>query len=117
LGTREVPVVLAGADGAGPGLDAVFVEPGRGHLIQVTGSEPDSTRAESLFYVNDSGVRYGIADLDTAATIGLGDTPAPAPWSIVSLLAAGPTLSRDNALVSHDGMAPDLAGSRIEPPT
>jgi type VII secretion protein EccB len=117
LGAREIPVVLAGADGPGPGLDAVFVEPGRGHYIQVTGSEPDSTRAESLFYVNDSGVRYGVSDVGTAAAIGLGDTPVPAPWSIVSLLAAGPTLSRDNALVSHDGMAPDPAAARIEPPT
>lgn len=117
LGTRDVPVVLAGTDGGGPGLDGVFVAPGRGHYIQATGSEPDSTRAESLFYVNDSGVRFGIPDKETAAAIGLGDTPVPAPWSTVSLLAAGPTLSQGNALVSHDGMVPDLAGTQIEPPS
>lgn len=116
LGHRDVPVVLAGADGGGPGLDGVFVAPGRGHYVQATGSEPDSGRAESLFYVNDSGVRFGIPDTETAALIGLGDTPVPAPWSMVSLLAGGPTLSQGNALVSHDGMAPDLAGTQIEPP-
>lgn len=117
LGSVDVPVVLAGADGGGPGLDGVFVAPGRGHYIQATGSEPDSGRAESLFYVNDSGVRFGIPDKETAAVIGLGDVPVPAPWSVVSLLAGGPTLSQGNALVSHDGMAPDLAGTQIEPPS
>lgn len=117
LAASDVPVVLAGADGGGPGLDGVFVTPGHGHYIQATGSEPDSSRAESLFYVSDSGVRFGIPDSQTAAVIGLGDTPAPAPWSMVSLLAAGPTLSHADALVAHDGMAPDLAGTRIEPPS
>jgi hypothetical protein len=36
--------------------------------------------------------------------LGLGDSPARAPWSVVSLLAPGPTLSRDAALVAHDGL-------------
>ena len=116
LGSKEAPVVLAGADGPGAGLDAVFVQPGRGHYIRVTGSEPDSTRAESLFYVSDSGVRFGVPDQITGSALGLGDSPVPAPWSIVSLLAAGPTLSQSNALVSHDGMAPDLAGTQIVAP-
>ena len=116
LGSKAAPVVLAGADGPGPGLDAVFVEPGRGHYIRVTGSEPDSTRAESLFYVSDSGVRFGIPDQKAAFALGLGQSPVPAPWSVISLLAAGPTLSHGNALVSHDGMSPDLAGARIGPP-
>jgi hypothetical protein len=94
----------------------VFVTPGRGHLVQATGSEPDSTRAESLFYVNDSGVRFGVPDISTADVIGLGDDPLPAPWSVISLLAVGPTLRQHDALVSHDGIAPDLAGAQIEPP-
>jgi type VII secretion protein EccB len=116
LGSRDEPVPLSGADGAGPGVDAVFVTPGRGHYIQATGSEPDSTRAESLFYVSDSGVRFGVPDLTTADVIGLGDKPLPAPWSMVSLLAVGPSLSQFDALVSHDGIAPDLAGAQIQPP-
>lgn len=116
LGSKEAPVVLAGADGPGAGLDAVFVEPGRGHYVRVTGSEPDSTRAESLFYVSDSGVRFGVPDLETGVALGMGDSPVPAPWSIISLLAAGPTLSQGNALVSHDGMTPDPAGTQIGAP-
>lgn len=116
LRPRDKPVPLSGADGPGPGLDAAFVTPGRGHYIQATGSEPDSTRAESLFYVNDSGVRFGVPDAATADVIGLGRDPLPAPWSVISLLAVGPTLNQYDALVSHDGIAPDLAGAQFEPP-
>jgi hypothetical protein len=35
---------------------------------------------------------------------------------VISLLAVGPTLRQHDALVSHDGIAPDLAGAQIEPP-
>ena len=112
LGSKEAPVVLAGADGPGAGLDAVFVQPGRGHYSASPVRKPDSTRAESLFYVSDSGVRFGVPDQITGSALGLGDSPVPAPWSIVSLLAAGPTLSQSNALVSHDGMRPTWPGHR-----
>ena len=40
----------------------------------------------------------------TGGILGLGDSPSRAPWSVVSLLAPGPTLSRENALVAHDGL-------------
>ncbi|MDS1114448.1 type VII secretion protein EccB [Gordonia westfalica] len=98
------PVRLTSADGAGPGLDQVYLPPGSGEYLQVTGNEADSARTESLFYVNDSGVRFGIPDLETGGTLGLGDSPARAPWSVVSLLAPGPTLSTEAALVAHDGL-------------
>ncbi|TSD98334.1 type VII secretion protein EccB [Gordonia rubripertincta] len=98
------PVRLTSADGDGPGLDEVYLPPGSGEYLQVTGNEADSARTESLFYVNDSGVRFGIPDLETGGTLGLGDSPSRAPWSVVSLLAPGPTLSRDAALVAHDGL-------------
>ncbi|WP_439029466.1 type VII secretion protein EccB [Gordonia terrae] len=104
LDDDAVPVRLTSADGAGPGLDAVYVPPGSGEYLQVTGDEPTSSRTESLFYVNDSGVRFGVPDFETGGVLGLGDSPARAPWSVVSLLAPGPTLSRDAALVAHDGL-------------
>lgn len=110
LASGATPVTLTTADGGGEGTDQVYVPPGTGQFVQLTGSEPDSTRAESLFYVSDAGVRYGIADADTAKVLGLGDKPVRAPWAMVSLLAAGPSLSRNGALVSHDGMGPDPDG-------
>lgn len=110
------PVDLISADGAGAGVDQVYLRPGSGEYLRVTGNEPDSTRAESLFYLSDLGVRFGIPDIATGSVLGLGDKPAPAPWSIVSLLTAGPTLSRHNALVAHDAISPDAAGAQIAVP-
>nr|WP_064570665.1 type VII secretion protein EccB [Gordonia sp. LAM0048] len=104
LGSDAVPVRLTSSDGAGPNLDAVYVPPGSGEYLQVTGNEADSSRTESLFYVNDSGVRFGIPDFETGGILGLGDSPSRAPWSVVTLLAPGPSLTRENALVAHDGL-------------
>lgn len=104
LDSDAVPVRLTSSDGAGPNLDAVYLPPGSGEYLQVTGNEADSARTESLFYVNDSGVRFGIPDFETGGILGLGDSPSRAPWSVVALLAPGPTLSRENALVAHDGL-------------
>nr|WP_202926642.1 type VII secretion protein EccB [Gordonia desulfuricans] len=110
------PVRVSAADGAGPGVDQVYLRPGSGEYLQVTGDEAESARAESLFYLSDSGVRFGIPDTGTAQVLGLGDSPHAAPWSVVSLLVAGPTLSRHAALVSHDGIGADPDGQMIAPP-
>lgn len=103
---RTVP--LAKADGSGPNADAVYLKPGTGAYVQSTGIEPDSSRRDSLFYVGDTGVRWGIKNADSAKALGMENIPAePAPWPIVGLLAAGPSLGREEAMVAHDGVAPD----------
>ena len=98
------PVSVAGADGGGPAVDSVYLRPGSGEPVIVTGAETRSPRAESRYYIGDSGVRYGVADQQTAAVLGLTQDPVPVPWPIVSLLPAGPTLTRSAALVAHDGV-------------
>ncbi|TQM28717.1 type VII secretion protein EccB [Nocardia bhagyanarayanae] len=104
-------VPLAQADGTGPNADSVYVPPGTGAFVQTTGIEPDSRRKDSLFYVADTGVRYGVKNADAQKALGLdaeaGVKPEPAPWPIVGLLANGPTLGREEAMVAHDGVAPD----------
>ncbi|MGV9820298.1 type VII secretion protein EccB [Nocardia xishanensis] len=104
-------VPLAQADGSGPNADSVYVPPGTGAFVQTTGIEPDSRRKDSLFYVADTGVRYGIKNADAQKALGMdaeaGVKPEPAPWPIVGLLANGPTLGREEAMVAHDGVAPD----------
>ncbi|MFI9504259.1 type VII secretion protein EccB [Nocardia sp. NPDC052566] len=57
---------------------------------------------DSLFYIADTGVRYGIPDLATAETLGLGRKPRLAPWQVVGQLVPGPSLIRADALVAHD---------------
>ncbi|MFC8046807.1 type VII secretion protein EccB [Nocardia sp. NPDC057353] len=103
---RTVP--LAKADGSGPNADAVYLKPSTGAYVQSTGIEPDSSRRDSLFYVGDTGVRWGIKNAEAAKALGMEGIPAePAPWPIVGLLAAGPSLGREEAMVAHDGVAPD----------
>jgi type VII secretion protein EccB len=76
----------------------VALSPGTGFLV-------DGNAA--LFWLSDTGVRYGIEDSKTAAALGITAEPLPIPWSILSQFAAGPTLSRADALLAHDALPPD----------
>ena len=95
------------------GLDTVALvgSPNRVALSPGTGYFVDSN--SSLFWVSDTGVRYGIEDAKAAAALGLTAEPLPIPWSMLSQFAAGPTLSRADALLAHDALPPDrnTAGS------
>lgn len=106
-------VPFAQADGSGPNADSTYIPPGTGAFVQTTGIEPDSTRKDSMFYVADTGVRYGIKNAEAQKALGLdsesGVRPEPAPWPIIGLLANGPTLGREEAMVAHDGVAPDAS--------
>ncbi|MFG1792720.1 type VII secretion protein EccB [Nocardia sp. NPDC049149] len=90
--------------------DSAYLPRNTGRFVQVTGADPTSSRRESLYWISDSGVRYGIETEQnqsgtdpTLAALGL-RTPVAAPWSIVSLFAVGPTLSQRDARVVHDGI-------------
>ncbi|MET0473804.1 MAG: type VII secretion protein EccB, partial [Mycobacterium sp.] len=122
--TDAQPVEVASADGSGPGVDAVYLEPGTGEYVQA--ANPGSGPAlGDLFYVSDLGLRYPVKDAATAAILGLvgvresRDVPEhaePAPWPILSLLPPGPRLSQEAALIAHDGVAADPAGVAVAPP-
>lgn len=123
LAAGATAVRLAGADGAGPGVDAVYLKPGTGQYVQAV--NPGSGAAlGDLFYVNDLGLRYPIKDAATASILGLSgvresreapEHAQPAPWPILSLLPPGPRLSQQAALIAHDGMAADPAGIPVPP--
>jgi type VII secretion protein EccB len=110
------PVDLVTADGTGDRVDAAYVPPSSGEFVQATGIEPDSERHESLFYIADNGIRYGVADAPTGGVLGLGDKPKLAPWAIIGLLVPGPALSQQNALVSHDSVTPDPNAGALPAP-
>jgi type VII secretion protein EccB len=108
--------------GAANGATRVALAPGTGYFTQTVGGGAASPATGSLFWVSDIGVRYGIdTEADSSGTAGHGKTvealglnaPAVAiPWSILSLFATGPTLSRGDALLAHDGLAPDNTPGR-----
>ncbi len=119
------PIRLATADGGGPGLDTVYLKPGTGEYVQASGDEPGSRALGQSFYINDLGVRFHIRDEDVATVLGVTAVKQPdnttampqaAPWPVLMLLPPGPELSQQAALITHDGMAADLAGHPITPP-
>ncbi|BBZ01182.1 ESX-3 secretion system ATPase EccB3 [Mycolicibacterium chitae] len=80
---------------------------GTGYFTQTVGQEPTSPLAGSLFWVADTGVRYGIegADQDelakTVEALGLTPPATAIPWSVLSLFSAGPALSKADALTAY----------------
>ena len=90
------------------------ITPGYGYLVQTVGNDAAAPAAGSLFWVSDTGVRYGIeggtgrndGPVKTAAALGLDGPALPMPWSILSLLSAGPALSQADALTAADFTAP-----------
>ena len=101
----------------------VALAPGTGYFTQTVGGGAASPGTGSLFWVSDTGVRYGIDNEaenrsgaaghgKTVEALGLSGPPVPIPWSMLSLFAAGPTLSRADALLAHDGLAPDSRPGR-----
>lgn len=86
----------------------VAIPAGTGYLVQTVASEPAAPPAGALFWVSDTGVRYGIeaagnADelTKTVAALGLNEPATPVPWSVLSLLTPGPALSKDASLTAY----------------
>nr|6SGY_A Chain A, ESX-3 secretion system protein EccB3 [Mycolicibacterium smegmatis MC2 155]6SGY_B Chain B, ESX-3 secretion system protein EccB3 [Mycolicibacterium smegmatis MC2 155] len=113
-GLHTVDLVGAGAGGA---ANRVALTPGTGYFVQTVGAEPGSPTAGSMFWVSDTGVRYGIdtaEDDKVVAALGLSTSPLPVPWSVLSQFAAGPALSRGDALVAHDAVSTNPNSARME---
>lgn len=84
----------------------VILPRGSGYFVQVTGQQPQSATKESMFWVSDLGMRYGIEaaehqTMSPAEAVGMTAQPLLIPWSVLSLFAPGPTLSKADALVAH----------------
>lgn len=106
-------VSLVGA-GSGTTADRVVLTPGHGYLVSTVGQDGGGSAASPSggadFWVSDTGVRYGLdtdVDQKTIAALGLTPPSLPIPWSMLSQFAQGPTLSRADALLAHDGLAAD----------
>lgn len=108
--------------GAATTATRVALAPGTGYFTQTVGGGPDAPGTGSLFWVSDTGVRYGIDNEaehsaaghgKTVEALGLSGSPVPIPWSVLSLFANGPTLSRADALLAHDGLTPDQKPGRV----
>lgn len=104
--------VVALVSGRNDIADALYVRGDAANFVQVTGVQPTSTRGESLWFIGDNGVRFGVptvgnGDEQTLHSLGLTASPTPAPWAVIRWLPAGPALSKAGALSQHDTLAPD----------
>ena len=95
---------------AGAGAARVYLEPGIGYFVQTVTQQPASAPSGSLFWVSDTGMRFGIdggSDPDgvvkTVAALGLSAPAIAIPWSVLSLFASGPGLSAADALTVYSG--------------
>jgi type VII secretion protein EccB len=88
--------------------DRVYVDPNATNLVMSTNADPASVSRDSLWWISDQGVRFGIA-LDDSALKPLNiatSSAQQAPWALIRTLAPGPALTRQDALTQHDTIAP-----------
>lgn len=120
---HTVDLVNGGAQGI---ATRVALAPGSGYFTQSVGGGAAAAAAGSLFWVSDTGVRYGIdtetekgpgspGGSKTIEALGLVEPSVPIPWSILSLFASGPALSRTDALLAHDTLPADSKPARPVP--
>jgi type VII secretion protein EccB len=85
------------------------------NLVMTTSAAPSSASRESLWWISDQGVRYGI-ELTEETLRGLGITPAnarQAPWPLIRVFAPGPALTRTDALTQHDTLTPVVGAETL----
>jgi len=92
-----------------------LVLPGSANFAVSTSGVITSDTRESLFWLSAQGVRYGIdRDQNTLHALGIDPSRAvQAPWPILRTFAAGPPISRPNALLARDAI--DSSGSILTP--
>src|SRR5699024_7061303 len=90
--------------------------------VRVTGSTASSLSAEQLMFIDDTGTRYFISPDEKGSydpivkALGLNwQAPMPIPWAIAKLYVQGSTLSREDALVQHAFIPPNLHGVPAPP--
>ena len=104
MDNRIVRLVRDDRDPASVVANQVLVLSGAANFVTSTSGVITSDSRESLFWVSDSGVRFGIAaDDSTLRALGLDPGSAvQAPWPLLRTFAAGPALSQQAALVARD---------------
>lgn len=104
MDNRIVRLVRDDRDPASVVANQVLVLPGAANFVTSTSGVITADSRESLFWISDNGVRFGIAsDDETLRALGLDPAAAvQAPWPLLRTFAAGPALSRQAALVARD---------------
>lgn len=106
LTVDDAVVTLAQADDAGVGIDRVYLPRGRAAYVRATGVTGAGADSGALYYVDGSGVAFGVHDDAAAERLGLSGVPVPAPWPVLVGLPRGPELSVGAASIVRDTLGP-----------
>ncbi|MDA4109178.1 type VII secretion protein EccB [Mycolicibacterium holsaticum] len=98
----DAATTLAQADGAGAGIDRIYLPRGRAAYVRASGVTGAGADTGALYYVDPSGVAFGVHDEDAAKRLGLSGPPVPAPWPVLARLPRGPELSVGAASIVRD---------------
>jgi type VII secretion protein EccB len=96
---------LTQADGDGPNVDIISIPRGRSIYVRSIAIAGDRASTGALYFIDESGVVFGLRDEDTATHLGLTGRPVAAPWPILARLPRGPELSKDAASIARDSFA------------
>ena len=95
-----------------------LILPGAANFVATTSGAAATDTRESLYWVSPQGVRYGIEwERNSLQALGIDPGSAvQAPWPIVRTFAAGPAISRANALLARDAITPAGAAAPLPQP-
>ena len=118
LDSRIVTLVRDARDPDSVEAQQTLTVPGAANFIATTGGAVNADTRESLYWVSPQGVRYGIEwEPNTLQALGIDPLRAvQAPWPIVRTFAAGPVISKANALLARDTISPSGAGAQLSGP-
>jgi hypothetical protein len=95
--------------------DQAFIGKDATNLVMTTSAAPAADTRESMWWISDQGVRYGI-ELTEESLRALGLSPAnarQAPWPLIRVFAPGPALSRADAMTQHDTLTPVVGAEAL----
>lgn len=105
---RNKVIALVTTEDSGRQADHIYFGNSSANFVAATGNGPTASTVEALWWISESGVRFGVdGSDDTRSALGLTSSPSPAPWAALRLLPPGPTLSRADALVQHNTLPTD----------
>lgn len=110
-----VQLVRDARDPASVEAQQTLMLPGAANFVATTGGAVSSDTRENLYWVSPQGVRYGIDwEQNTVQALGIDPGRAvQAPWPIVRTFAAGPAISRSDALLARDAIDPSGATAAL----
>jgi type VII secretion protein EccB len=118
LDPRIVTLVRDARDSDSVEAQRTLMLPGAANFVATTAGAVSADTRESLYWVSPQGVRYGIDwEQETLQALGIDPREAvQAPWPIVRTFAAGPAISKANALLARDTISPVGAAAQLSAP-